>query len=378
MSIIKKVYFNIRPTSRERMWDTHKNASEICQVLIPRTAKQQSSINTYANYQSLISKFKYELSKRLINMQKIDSIKASSADLIYMWGAFPKNNNKPFIIEFDNPYAPTYYHIENFKKNKEKIKILLDKAQKITFLSKTCKNHCIELYGKVIENKSYINYPYAAKNYIKKNSNKKKEIINFIFVGLNSRIKGGTELLEAFTNNKEKNIRLTFVSNLSDEEKFKYKKDFRINILPPQPREKLLNEIYPNMDVMIFPSFYESFGMVLLEALSFGMGIITVNTYATPEIVQNNFNGRLLQHPIIKPSIFNGYEIVNCVDIRIHNFHNKYFKNGEFYHGLYEELNEAITEATTQYKKWQKNSLKLFKSKFSPDLWLKNFIKIVN
>ena len=62
----------------------------------------------------------------------------------------------------------------------------------------------------------------------------------------------------------------------SDEEKSKYQKDSRITILPPQPRVKLLNEIYPRMDVMVFPSFHESFGVVLLEALSFGMGIITI------------------------------------------------------------------------------------------------------
>lgn len=377
MSIIKKIYFNIRPTSRERMWDTQKNVSEVCQVLIPRVV-QQSSIKSYANSQSFISKVKYELSKRLINMQKIDNIEASSADLIYMWGAFPKNNNKPFIIEFDNPYAPAYYHFENYKRNKDKIKKKLDSAYKITYLSKACKNHSIELYGTDLEEKSYINYPFIANNYRKNNYKKNKAIINFIFVGLNNRRKGGNELLAAFKSINQNNIRLTFISNLSDEEKFKCQNDDRITILPPQSREKLLNEIYPNMDVMILPSFYESFGMVLLEALSFGMGIITVNTYATPEIVQNNFNGKLIKHPIIKSKILNGIEIVNCVDLRIQDFHNKYLKNDEIYHGLYEELKDAITEATIQYQKWQENSLELFKSKFSPDIWLKNFIKIIS
>ena len=48
------------------------------------------------------------------------------------------------------------------------------------------------------------------------NNRSDDEIINFIFVGLNSR---GDELLEAFTHTKEENIRLTFISNLSDEEK---------------------------------------------------------------------------------------------------------------------------------------------------------------
>ncbi len=372
----KKVYFNIRPASRERMWDTPKHANEVCEVLLPSGVEQQSSIKTYASSTSLMSKIKYEASKKLINKQKIDSSVSVNADLLYMWGAFPKNSDKPFILELDNPYTPAYYHLENFKRNKEKIKDQLDKAYKITYLSETCKNHAIEIYGKDIEEKSFVNYPYMAENY-KKNNRSDDEIINFIFVGLNSRGKGGDELLEAFTHTKEENIRLTFISNLSDQKKLKYQKDSRITILPPQPRVKLLNEIYPEMDVMIFPSFYESFGVVLLEALSFGMGIITLNTYATPEIVKNDYNGKLLHHPILKPTILNGKEVVNCVDLRIQDFHDRYLKHDEFYYGMYEELKSAIGEANSEYKKWQKNSLELFESKFSPTIWLNNFENII-
>ncbi len=372
----KKVYFNIRPASRERMWDTPKHANEVCEVLLPSGVEQQSSIKTYASSTSLMSKIKYEASKKLINKQKIDSSVSVNSDLLYMWGAFPKNSDKPFILELDNPYTPAYYHLENFKRNKEKIKDQLDKAYKITYLSETCKNHAIEIYGKDIEEKSFVNYPYMAENY-KKNNRSDDEIINFIFVGLNSRGKGGDELLEAFTHTKEENIRLTFISNLSDQKKLKYQKDSRITILPPQPRVKLLNEIYPEMDVMIFPSFYESFGVVLLEALSFGMGIITLNTYATPEIVKNDYNGKLLHHPILKPIILNGKEVVNCVDLRIKDFHERYLKHDEFYFGLYEELKSAIIEANSQYKKWQKNSLELFNNKFSPSIWLSNMKKIM-
>lgn len=373
----KKVYFNIRPTSRERMWDTPKHASEVCEVLLPSGVEQQSSIKTYASSTSLMSKIKYEASKKLINKQKIDSSVSVNADLLYMWGAFPKNSDKPFILELDNPYTPAYYHLENLKRNKEKIKVQLDKAYKITYLSETCKNHAIEIYGKDIEEKSFVNYPYMAENY-KKNNRSDDEIINFIFVGLDSRRKGGDELLEAFTHTKEENIRLTFISNLSDQKKLKYQKDSRITILPPQPRVKLLNEIYPRMDVMVFPSFHESFGVVLLEALSFGMGIITLNTYATPEIVKNDYNGKLLHHPILKPTILNGKEVVNCVDLRIQDFHDRYLKHDEFYYRMYEELKSAIIEANSQYKKWQKNSLELFNNKFSPNIWLNNFRNIIN
>ncbi len=143
-----------------------------------------------------------------------------------------------FIIEIDNPYVLAYYHINNFKHQKPRLKRLLDKAHKITYLSSTAKNHTLSLLGDNYAEKSFVNYPYMANNYEK--NNRSKDVINFIFIGLNARLKGGDELLAAFSKIKHSNIRLTFISNVSKEIKKKYQHDSRIKILPPQPREALL------------------------------------------------------------------------------------------------------------------------------------------
>lgn len=373
----KKIYFNIRQTSRERMWDTTKYASKICEVFLPNGVKQQSSIETYKTYhKSFLTPIKHTLTKRIINRQNVDINEVKKADLIYIWGSSkPRNSNSPYIVELDNPYSTSYYHIDNFYKNYQKIKSNLDEAYKITYLSEASKNHTIEIFGKKLESKSYVTYPYMNENF--KNNQRNSDEINFIFIGLNMKGKGGEEVLEAFHNIKIENIRLTFISNVSENIKAKYMKDTRINILPPQSREILFNEIYPKMDIMIFPSLYESFGVVLLEALSFGMGIITVNVYATPEIVENNYNGKLLHHPILKPTILNDKEVINCVDTIIQDFHHRYLKHHEFYYGMYEELKNAIIDATNEYKRWQVNSLELFNSKFAPNIWLNNFKNIL-
>lgn len=74
MKIInKKIYFNLRPHSRERMWDTTKYASKFCEVLLPNV-KQQTSINVYQKLQpdKLIPKLKNKVGQYLINKQAID------------------------------------------------------------------------------------------------------------------------------------------------------------------------------------------------------------------------------------------------------------------------------------------------------------------
>ena len=143
------------------MWDTTTYANEVCDVIVS-SIKQQSSIKTYKalNKQSLISKLKYEVSKKILNKQKVALEKANKSDLIYMWGSIPKNSDQEFIVELDNPYSLAYYHIDNFNKQLETIKQNLRKAKKITYLSQTCMNHTLELLGSEFEDKSFVNYPY--------------------------------------------------------------------------------------------------------------------------------------------------------------------------------------------------------------------------
>lgn len=46
-----------------------------------------------------------------------------------------------------------------------------------------------------------------------------------------------------------------------------------------------LNEFYNGLDIFIFPSFYEGFGLPVLEAMACGVPVITSNKSSLPEIV---------------------------------------------------------------------------------------------
>ena len=126
------------------------------------------------------------------------------------------------------------------------------------------------------------------------------------------------------------------------------------------------------------PTLYESFGVVFLEALSFGMGIIGTNVYATSEMIVDNYNGKLLHHPFIKPKEYNEVEIVNCTQKRIGEFNKSYRDSKEFYYSLYSELKNSIKQATKEYNTWQENSIELYEEKFSEEIWRENFRRMIN
>ena len=57
-------------------------------------------------------------------------------------------------------------------------------------------------------------------------------------------------------------------------------------------------------DVLIHPTYVDTFGVVVLEAIAHGLGIISTDLYALPEMVYDDINGIILNPPI---SIWDGY-----------------------------------------------------------------------
>jgi len=56
----------------------------------------------------------------------------------------------------------------------------------------------------------------------------------------------------------------------------------------------ILAQFYQHSDVFVLPSLVEGFGIVLLDAMSFGLPIVATHVGAIPELVQDGVNGSLV------------------------------------------------------------------------------------
>ena len=99
-----------------------------------------------------------------------------------------------------------------------------------------------------------------------------------------------------FLTKKYKNVYAIFNSEVPKDILQKYSKNKKIEFCPLVPQKKLF-EIYEKSDILIYPGYTDSFGFAYLEAMSFGIPIITVDGWSRKEIVTENETGFVFQRP---------------------------------------------------------------------------------
>jgi glycosyltransferase involved in cell wall biosynthesis len=154
-----------------------------------------------------------------------------------------------------------------------------------------------------------IAYPGLNISGLGKNSTNRlnNERLHLLFVGYVTSRKGVDTLIEAFEilakdKGMDRSV-LHIVGDLSRDTAFSNKiKEFSHEanlsekvVFHGRIDDKELEDLYSNTDIFVFPSRWEGFGMVLAEAASFGLPIVTTNAGAIPYLIKDGINGLLIQ-----------------------------------------------------------------------------------
>jgi len=145
-------------------------------------------------------------------------------------------------------------------------------------------------------------YPLISKgsSIIKKTSISKTSIISILFVGVINKRKGVDILCEAFSQLPRANLRLNLVGNNTIWLDYlslilSYLKDDKRIIMHGQLSNGDLSVLYKNSNIFVLPSYWEGFGIALVEAMRYGLPIISTNISAIPELIHNRRNGILVE-----------------------------------------------------------------------------------
>ncbi len=60
------------------------------------------------------------------------------------------------------------------------------------------------------------------------------------------------------------------------------------------PRQEMVERVLPESDIYLLPTYAEAFGFALLEAMAFGLPVISTTEFAIPEIVEHDSTGYLI------------------------------------------------------------------------------------
>lgn len=158
----------------------------------------------------------------------------------------------------------------------------------------------------------------------KKNEQKRKLGFNekdvlMIFVGYEYKRKGLIHIINIF-GNLPKHVKLLIVGN--DPLNIKY---YENHVLKSglQNQIKFLGNhpdiycLYSASDIFVFPTLMDAFGLVIIEAMSSGLPIITTSTAGASEIMSHGNNGFILSVPFKEETLLSYLkEIINDDNVR--------------------------------------------------------------
>lgn len=190
-------------------------------------------------------------------------------------------------------------------------------------------------------------------------------------------MKGGRETLFAFQELRREhpNVFLTVLTPLhllhADDRKLLEDTD-GVTLVDATLQRPEMEALYRKHHIFLFPSFKDTFGLVLIEALSFGMPIIATDQYAVTEMVTDGYNGFVLpDHP------FTDY------DRKTFFMYGKYYDARFFYQSLFAAQKDGKTRILTDFiqsslrqylaqpeliEKHSRNSYALYDSRFKESL----------
>jgi glycosyltransferase involved in cell wall biosynthesis len=253
---------------------------------------------TYMKIKNFILNFIYKLKVPrmffLVTSKQYDIIHSSRGVLIL--------NRKPWVIDFEHIGSFGTFTSERVKKVSLKLlssnfckKILphCEAAQK-SFLN------AWKVDG-FIKDKFEVLYPAIEARKIVK---KKKDKITIGFIATRGAFyeKGGREVVEAFRILSKKFDKLELVMKVSPPLEIVKRIKNMENVIFIEKhfssREELFKNFYEKLDIFVLPTYVDSFGYSILEAMSVGLPIVATNIFAIPEIVEDTKNGFLINSPV--------------------------------------------------------------------------------
>ena len=120
-------------------------------------------------------------------------------------------------------------------------------------------------------------------------------LIRFVFVGSVDARKGIPLLLETWSRINKPGIELTLIGPISEFTEQYIRQHYPSVVVKGRIPFTEVIRTFPEYDILIFPSFFEGFGLVIPEAMAGGLPVITTTATCGPDIIENGTDGFIVE-----------------------------------------------------------------------------------
>lgn len=243
---------------------------------------------------------------RTINLEKVFNLKQKIVWTIRDFWAFTGGCNVPVNCDKFKNHCFNCAHLKgNFEKDLSYYNFLNKKKNYKKFKNTTLIFPCTDF--KKLKNKSILKIfkksriiPNAIddkKIILKKIKSKNKNNFTILFgaQNLDQKWKGTDVVIKLIKRFSHEDVNFIifgktkkFLNFFENEKKVKY--------LGYVDSEIKMKKIFINSDLFIFPSYYESFGKLIIESLANGIPVIANNTYGAKDIISHKYDGYLVEN----------------------------------------------------------------------------------
>jgi glycosyltransferase involved in cell wall biosynthesis len=288
LKVFKK---NIDRRSNSNTSDERVKSYSLLKVLFVEFSKKiiQNKFNTWMFSSKLFTQFVIKKLKNKIQHDKKYVLWGYTGGNLEVQKEFKKSKNV-FLIHNQIDPGLVYYEIEGLPDHKEKTAFLERITEEwqladVILVNSEYSKKC--LIQKNVNESKIIVVPLIYKSkklLLNKEFNKK---LNIAFIGNINKLKGFDTFLEVARKEHAK-YNFIAVGNTHYDENYISEAKKYISFKGFLDRESL-EKLYKNIDLLIFPTLCDGFGMVQLEAMSFGIPVISSSNCA--KVVIDNVNG---------------------------------------------------------------------------------------
>ena len=152
----------------------------------------------------------------------------------------------------------------------------------------------LNYYPGVIAPVKVIPYGFPAVGAVKEYDNAAGRPLKLLFVGGLSQRKGIADLFSA-VNKLGRHVQLTIAGSKTGNDCPALNTELAKHTWIPSLPHAAILQLMKEHDVLLFPSLFEGFGLVITEAMAQGTPVITTERTAGPDIIENDNNGWLIK-----------------------------------------------------------------------------------